>query len=380
MTPLDKIQKSSGKNRAYALIRKESRQMIRDKSTLTLGIFLPMVLLLLFGFGLSLDVKDVPVVIVRDSTSPISHDLFVSLKLSPYFTPVMADSWHEAEELLKKGEIQAILRRDIKDRSDYSEHIQVLTNGRDSNQARIMERYLEGAISQWAESRSKNIMPQSLEPVGMAMAETRVWYNHAMESRYFLIPGVTALIMTLIGSLLTALVVAREWERGTYEAMAATPVKRFEIILGKTVPYFGLGMVGLSLCLLAAAFIFRVPMRGSLLTIILGSSLYLILSLGLGLFVSAAVKNQFLSSQIVLIFSFFPTIMLSGFVFDLHSAPLIIYYIGYMFPATWYVDLLQTLFLVGDVPEIIIKDFLVLAFYGLFMLGLATNRIKKQLE
>lgn len=380
MTPLDKIQKSSGKNRAYALIRKESRQMIRDKSTLTLGIFLPMVLLLLFGFGLSLDVKDVPVVIVRDSTSPISHDLFVSLKLSPYFTPVMADSWHEAEELLKKGEIQAILRRDIKDRSDYSEHIQVLTNGRDSNQARIMERYLEGAISQWAESRSKNIMPQSLEPVGMAMAETRVWYNHAMESRYFLIPGVTALIMTLIGSLLTALVVAREWERGTYEAMAATPVKRFEIILGKTVPYFGLGMVGLSLCLLAAAFIFRVPMRGSLLTIILGSSLYLILSLGLGLFVSAAVKNQFLSSQIVLIFSFFPTIMLSGFVFDLHSAPLIIYYIGYMFPATWYVDLLQTLFLVGDVPEIIIKDFLVLALYGLFMLGLATNRIKKQLE
>ena len=371
------------RQRAAALIHKETRQMLRDKSTLTLGILLPIILLLLFGFGLSLDVNLVPVTVLKDSSSPVTRDLYLALKLSPYFDPVMADCWQEAEQALLGMRTDAIVRRDLQEHADGSEHIQIVVNGRDSNQARIMQRYLEGAIAQWSELRQGATALTStgeVQLVGRAVPESRIWYNEAMESRWFLIPGVTVLIMTLIGSLLTALVVAREWERGTYEALIATPVKEREIILGKTVPYFLLGMTGLSLCLLAAAFIFKVPMRGSLALIILASAIYILVALGIGLFISATLKSQFLASQIVLIFTFLPTLMLSGFIFDLQSAPGIVFYIGYMFPATWYVELMQTLFLVGNPVETVLRDTLVLSAYAVCCLALAGAKLKKSLE
>lgn len=375
---------SAGLTRARALIRKEGRQMLRDKSTLTLGILLPILLLMLFGFGISLDVRLVPVTVVRDSSSPLTRDLYTSLKLSSYFNPSMANSWKEAEVLLREGKTDAIVRREIKDRADGIERIQIVVNGRDSNTARIMQRYLEGGVSRWDSIKQAglafsagNVSPEN---AGRAVAEPRIWYNSELESRYFLIPGVTVLIMTLIGTLLTALVIAREWERGTYEALAATPVRKAEIVAGKTVPYFVLGMAGLSLCLAASSWIFHVPIRGSLMLIILGSALYLFVALGIGLLISATMKNQFLASQVVLILSFLPTLMFSGFIFDLKSAPTVAYYIAHIFPATWYVDLLQTLFLVGNVPKIIITDFLILSAFAVCFLGLAGVSIKKSLE
>lgn len=215
---------------------------------------------------------------------------------------------------------------------------------------------------------------------GGAVAIPRIWYNASLLSRNFLIPGVTVLIMTLIGTLLTALVVAREWERGTYEALIGTTVRRGEIIVSKTIPYFILGLIGLLLCLLTAALIFKVPIRGNLAVLLLISSLYLLVSLGIGLFISAVVKNQFLASQIVLVVSFMPTIMLSGFIFDLKSAPVFGYYIAHIFPATWFVELLQTLFLVGDVQSIIINDTLALLGFAVLFLGLACLNINKSLE
>lgn len=370
--------------RAWALIRKETKQMLRDKSTLTLGIILPILLLLLFGFGLSLDVKLVPVVVVRDNSSPVTRDLYTSLKLSSYFNPTMVNSWQEAEHMLRSGATDAIVRRKIKESSNGFEHIQIIVNGRDSNTARIRQRYLEGAISRWSSIRQGEFSFLSGGAIrgnaGSAMAETRIWYNSEQESRYFLIPGVTALIMTLIGTLLTALVIAREWERGTYEALVATPVKRWEIVAGKTVPYFALGMIGLSLCLTAAIWVFGVPVRGSLLLIIAGSAIYLLVALGIGLLISAVVKNQFLASQIVLVLSFMPTLMLSGFIFDLKSAPIAAYYFAYIFPATWYVDLLQTLFLVGNISGLVMRDFLILSGFALILLGLARGKIRKSLE
>lgn len=378
------VRSSGSRIRAWALIRKESRQMLRDKSTLTLGILLPIVLLLLFGFGLSLDVKMVPVAIVRDNSSPVTRDLFISLKLSPYFTPSLVNSWEDAEHLLRTGKTDAIVRRNMREQADGSEDVQVIVNGRDSNTARIMQRYLEGAFSLWTSGSQNGVSFLSVSPSsgneGRASAESRIWYNNALESRYFLIPGVTALIMTLIGALLTALVIAREWERGTYEALAATPVQRGEIVAGKTVPYFALGMVGLSLCLAASTWVFGVPMRGSLVLIVAGSAIYLLVSLGIGLLISAVFKNQFLASQIVLIVSFMPTMMLSGFIFDLKSAPLAAYYLAHIFPATWYVDLLQTLFLVGDILGLVIRDFLVLSAFAVILLGLAGANIRKSLE
>lgn len=367
----------SGQARVWALIRKESRQMLRDKSTLTLGIVLPALLLLLFGFGLSLDVQQVPVVVVRDTSSPTTRDLYTHLSMSPYFRPSVANSWEEAESLLRNGHADAIVRREPRDRADQSESLQIITNGRDSNTARIMRRYLEGALAQWGGGRA----PQATgwQP-GQAVAETRIWYNHALESRYFLVPGVTALIMTLIGTLLTSLVVAREWERGTYEALAATPVKRHELVIGKTIPYLGLGMAGMCLCLVAAVWIFRIPMRGSVWLIVAVSSLYLLVALGLGLSISAKMKSQFLASQLAIIVSFIPTLMLSGFIFDLKSAPVVAYYIAHLFPATWYVDALQTLFLVGNVQHLIARDIAVMLLFSAVFLGLAWRSITKSLE
>ena len=367
--------------RMRALIRKEGRQMMRDRSTLTLGIILPMILLLLFGFGLSLDVNLVPVAVVRDNSSPVTNDLFIKLRLSPYFSPVMVNSVEEAKTLLRDEAVNAIVRRDMKDRADGSDAVQILVNGRDSNQARIMQRYLEGAVAFWATTwREQSVVLDDSSLLGRAVVEPRIWYNHAMESRYFLIPGVTVLIMTLIGTLLTALVIAREWERGTYEALAATPVLPGEVLTGKTVPYFVLGMVGLSLCLGAAAWVFAVPMRGSLLLIVLGSAMYLVVALGVGLCVSAITKSQFLASQIALVFNFLPTMMMSGFIFDLRSAPSFVYYVAHVFPATWYVDLMQTLFLAGNVTEIVVRNILALAVFAIVLLGLAKKKIAKSVE
>lgn len=367
----------TGRGRIWALIRKESRQMLRDKSTLTLGIVLPVLLLLLFGFGLSLDVRQVPVAVVRDSSSPATRDMFIHLNLSPYFKPSLTSSWREAEALFRAGKVDAIVRRTLRDRAASGEEIQIIVNGRDSNTARIMRRYLEGALTQWLAGRGER---EDALLAGRAAMETRIWYNHALESRFFLVPGVTALIMTLIGTLLTSLVIAREWERGTYEALAATPVKRHELVAGKTVPYFGLGLAGLCLCLAAAALVFHVPMRGSLLLIMAGSSLYLLVALGLGLLISARVKNQFLACQLAIVVSFIPTLMLSGFIFDLKSAPRAAYYIAHLFPATWYVDLLQTLFLAGNVTGLIVQDMFALLVFAVCFIGLAGKYIVKSLE
>lgn len=366
------------RSRLTAFILKETRQMVRDKSTLTLGIFLPGLLLILFGYGLSLDVTLVPTAVVRDSLSPATQDLFLSLSRSRYFAPVPVTSMREAETLLRSEKVDAIVRRDTKEKADGSGDIQIIVNGRDANKSRIMQRYLESAFALWA---ARNIAKAGVEAgQGLAVAETRVWYNHALESRYFLVPGVVVLVMTIIGALLTALIVAREWERGTFEALIATPITANEIVIGKITPYFCLGMAGFSICLATSYFLFNVPLRGSLVIMALGSALYLLVALGIGLLVSSAVKSQFLASQIVLLFCFLPTLMLSGFIFDLKSAPVAIYYIAHFIPATWYVDLLQTLFLVGNIPHIILRDFAVMGAFAIIMLLLAKRATKKSLE
>ncbi len=374
---------SFSKARAKALIKKEAKQMFRDKSTLTLGIILPMILLLLFGYGLSLDVKLVPMVIVNDNSSSLTRDLYNHLSFSPYFEPRLVYSYQEAEILMKNAETKAIVRRSTKESAEGLENIQIIVNGRDSNTAKITQIYLENAITQWAYKRlgTTSFIPSFQDiDVGQASVVGRIWYNSEQESKFFLIPGVTVLIMTLIGSMLTSLVIAREWERGTYEALIATPITKEEFILGKTIPYFLLGLCGLALCLLAAAFIFQVPMRGSIFLIILSSSIYLVISLGIGLLISAIVKSQFLASQIVLIVSFLPVVMLSGFIFDLNSAPTIAYYIAHIFPSTWFVSILQTLFLVGDVPKLLIKDLGIMIIYISFLFNILRIKVKKSLE
>ena len=254
--------------------------------------------------------------------------------------------------------------------------VQILVHGVDANRARIIQSYAQGAVGTWAARRSAQGKEVTTGPVRV---QNRLWYNEANESRYFLVPGLIVLVMTLIGALLTSLVVAREWERGTIEALFVTPVRPGEILLGKTIPYFALGMIGFALCLLAAKFLFHVPFRGSVLVLAGVSMLYLLVALALGLLISSALKSQFVASQVTLLVTFLPAVMLSGFLFDLRSLPAAVQLITFLLPARYYVTLLQTIFLVGDIWRVILPNAAVLAAMMTALLWLARRATKKQL-
>jgi ABC-2 type transport system permease protein len=366
--------------RTRCLIGKETRQIVRDPSSIAIGIVLPVVLILLFGYGLSLDVTEVPVAVVLEDTSPAATDLAASFQLSHYFDVQLMTSMARAEQLMLGRKVDGIIRI----RPDFSRtlslgnaDVQVLVHGVDANYARIVQGYAQGAIGQWAARRAAQGFKVAGGPVNM---QNRMWFNEANESRYFLVPGLIVLIMTLIGALLTALVMAREWERGTLEALFVTPVRTDEILLGKTVPYFVLGLIGLVLCLLAAKFLFRVPFRGSLTVLTGASMLYLLVALAIGLLISSAVKSQFVASQITILVTFLPAVMLSGFLFDLSSMPAAVRIVTYLLPARYYVALLQTIFLAGDIWPVILPNMIVLAVMAAVLLLLTKRATRKSLE
>lgn len=367
--------------RLRALITKETRQLLRDKSNLMVGLFLPVVLILMFGYGLTFDVRNVPVAIVADDTSPTAQDVLAGFYLSSFFTVTRPTSMHEAQQLMLKRKVDAIVHV----QTDFSRQlaagnasIQVVVNGVDANRARVLQAFAQGAIGQWSIKRAAAGEVAAL-PVPAVSLQTRLWYNEANNSRYFLVPGLIVLVMTLTGALLTSLVMAREWERGTLEALFVTPVNSNEIIISKLVPYFGVGLAGLAMCILAGKFLFGVPIRGSLLLIVVVSMLYLLVSLSLGLLISAATKSQFLASQLALVLSFLPALMLSGFIFDLHSVPAVVRGISRVLPATYYVEALQTLFLAGNEWGLIVKDCAVLVLSAITLLVLTRHNTRKVL-
>jgi ABC-2 type transport system permease protein len=366
--------------RIRALVVKETRQLVRDPSSLALGVALPLVLILLFGYALSLDVKNVPIAVVLEDGSAEAAELVGSFQLSPYFEPTMLRAMADAEQLMSERKVDGIVRV----RSDFSRElaqghgeIQVLVHGSDANRARIIQSYVQGAVGAWSarQEAEGHIAPK--QPV---VVHTRVWFNETNESRYFLVPGLIVLVMTTIGALLTAMVMAREWERGTIEALFVTPARSGEILLGKTIPYFGLGMVGLGLCVFAAKFMFEVPLRGSLLVLIGCSMLYVLVAVGIGLLISSASKNQLVSSQISLLATFLPAVMLSGFLYDIRSMPAAIRAVTYVLPARYYVTLLQTVFLNGDVWSVILPNAGVLAVMLGIVLIASRAMTQKRLE
>jgi ABC-2 type transport system permease protein len=360
-------------------VRKETRQIVRDPSSIAIGIVMPVLLILLFGYGLSLDVRNVPVAVVLEDSSPAARELAAGFQLSPYFDAQLLPSMPQAQELMRARKVDGIVRI----RPDFARHlsrgdaeVQILVHGTDANRARIIQSYAQGAVGQWTARRAAEGRKVSTGPVTL---RERLWFNEAYESRYFLVPGLIVLIMTLIGALLTAMVMAREWERGTLESLFVTPVRVDEILLGKTIPYFALGMVGLALCLFAAKFLFHVPFRGSLGVLTGVSMLYLLVALGIGLLISSAVQSQFVASQVALLVTFLPALLLSGFLFDLRSMPTLVRLMTYVLPARYYVALLQTIFLAGDVWGVILPNAAVLAGMAAVLLLLARGATRKQL-
>ncbi|WP_082204582.1 ABC transporter permease [Nitrosospira briensis] len=374
-------------SRLISLTRKEIRQLLRDRSNLVIGIGLPFVLILIFGYGLSLDVRNATVAVVLEDPSPMAADVIAGLELSAYISPVVVTSMHDAQRLMLAREVDAI----VQVQSDFSRRlaagnaqVQLLLHGSDASRALIIRSYVSGALGQWAQRQSDQGMVTAAGVDSAASGSVtliqRMWFNAANTSTWYLVPGLIVLIMTLVGAFLTAMVMAREWERGTLEALFVSPVRPNEILLAKIIPYFMVGMLGLGMCLLAARFLFEVPMYGSLLIVLGSSMLYLLVALGLGLLISSVTRNQFLASQLALITSFMPALMLSGFFFDLRNVPTVIHLIGNALPATYFMELIRTLFLAGNIWPLIFKNCAILAGYAVVLLGLARAVTRKKLD
>jgi ABC-2 type transport system permease protein len=346
--------------RIRALVGKEARQIVRDPSSIAIGAVLPLILILLFGYGLSLDVKNVPIAVVIENPTPEAMDLWAGFQLSHYFRPRVMRFMPPAQQALLEHQVDGIVRIP----ADFSRHVaagdakvQLIVHGGDANRARIIEGYVQGVVGVWSARLSAQGHDNPGQPVNV---QSRLWFNEANDSSYFLVPGLVVLVMTLIGGLLTAMVMAREWERGTLESLLVTPVRTDEILLGKTIPYFVLALFGFVLCVLSAKFLFHVPLRGSMWVLLGASMLYVLIALGIGLLISSWVKNQLVASQLTMLVTFMPAFMLSGFLFDLRSMPTVVRLITYALPARYYVALLQSVFLAGDVWSVIVPNTLAL--------------------
>lgn len=367
--------------RLRGLIRKEFFQILRDPSSIGIAFLMPLVLLFIFGYGVSLDARDVPIALVVERPTADTSALTGSFFGSPYFRPVVMTGMHEAIRELMAHRVDGIvhLREDFSRRlrQPGGTSIQVIVNGVDANTARLISGYVEGAWGGWLERRA--IEAGTALPVPVQV-EHRVWFNPEVRSQNFLVPGLVAVIMTLIGALLTALVVSREWERGTMEALLVSPVSMGEILLGKLIPYFLLGMGGMALSVAMAVFLFDVPLRGSVWVLFGTSSLFLFAALGMGLLISTLAKNQFVASQAAILSTFLPAFLLSGFIFDIGSMPPFVRVITHLFAARYFVAILQTVFLAGNVWSVILPNALALLVMAVFFLGLTRRRSRKRLD
>jgi ABC-2 type transport system permease protein len=344
-------------------------------------LVLPAILLLLFGYGVSLDAKRVPVALVIENPTSATSSFADSLVDSPYLAPILFRDRRPAAKALLAARVDAmvVLRADFGRRifSPQWAPIQVIVNGTDANTGRIVSGYIDGAWQKWLEQYAIAHGRELTPPV---VVEQRVWFNPELRSRNFLVPGLIGIIMTLTGALLTALVVAREWERGTMEALMVTPVQVGEILLGKLIPYFVLGMGSMAVSTAMAIFLFDVPFRGSFSALSCVSALFMLASLGMGLLISTVAKNQFVAGQIAIIVAFLPAFILSGFIFDIASMPQAVQWITHIVPARYFVASLQTLFLAGTIWPIVVPNAAALLVMATIFLGLTRRKTKKSLE
>jgi ABC-2 type transport system permease protein len=372
--------------RIGGLIRKESLQILRDPASIAIAFLLPVVLLLIFGYGVSLNAKHIPLAFVADAPDIESAALYASYNHSAYFSPQIAPNLPTAERWLVNRQVDAIVHLP----SDFSAQLhtasqpaplQLIINGVDANQARLTQAYIQAGWQSWLAARTQAAgfenSGAAAQPVELA---ARIWFNPELRSRDYLVPGLIAVIMTLIGALLTALVMARVWERGTLEALMVTPVHINELLIGKLVPYFVLGMGSMALSVAMAVWLFAVNFLGSLWILVLTSALFLLNALGMGLFISIVARNQFVASLIAIITTFLPAFMLSGFIFDIGSMPGWLQNLTYLVSARYFIVILHTLFLAGDVAAVLWPNTLALLAIAVFFIAASRRKIRKSLE
>ncbi len=367
--------------RLRGLLRKEFLQIWRDPSALAIAFLLPAVLLLIFGYGVSLDARNVPLALVTQRPGALAASFTAAFSHSPYFRPRPFLTIQEAERAMRAHEVQGIVWLP----SDFARRAQaggdapigVIVNGVDANDARIVEGYVQQVWATWLTARARRRGEAAPTPLSV---QPRVRFNPAVSSRDYLVPGLIAVIMTLTGALLTALVIAREWERGTMEALMVTRVTMREILLAKLIPYFLLGMGGMAASVAIAVLLFGVPLAGSWWVLAGASALFMLAALGMGLLISGFARSQFVAGQIALIVTFLPAFLLSGFVFDIGSMPRAVQWITHVVAARYFVAILQSVFLAGNVWPVILPNALALAVIAAIFLGLARTVFRRRLD
>lgn len=373
---------SGSPRRIKALIVKEAYQIVRDPSCILIAGVLPLILLFLYGYGMSLDIKHLRLGLVLEDTAPDARSFAESLTNSEYFDIKIGRDRREFTHDILKGALRGIVVvpsyfSEFRERSHTVAPIQLIADGSEPNTANFAYNYVAGAWANWLQQEAISNNLQGLPKIGV---QPRFWYNEQLESRNFLLPGSLAIIMALIGTLLTALVIAREWERGTMEALMSTPITINEILIGKLIPYFILGMISMTMCVFIIVYLFGVPLRGSWIALEVVTAVFLIPSLALGLYISTVLRNQFAASQGAMTAAFLPAYMLSGFIFEIHSMPQPIQWLTYLLPARYFVTSLQTIFLAGDNWLLLMQNIVPMLVVGIFFFMVTSLISSKRLD
>ncbi|AGO54181.1 hypothetical protein ALQ63_01188 [Serratia plymuthica] len=368
--------------RLRALCLKETRQILRDPSSGLIAFVIPLMLLFIFGYGINLDSSKLRLGILMEQQSEDARDLAHAFAGSPYIEPTISDNRQQLIQLMQAGRIRGlvVIPNDFDKqlaRPHDSAPIQVITDGSEPNTANFVQGYTQGVWQIWQQQRATD---RGREDKPLIDVQMRYWFNPAAISRHYIIPGAITIIMTVIGAILTSLVIAREWERGTMEALLSTQVTRSELLLSKLVPYYFLGMIAMVLCMAVSVFVLGVPYRGSLLILFVISSLFLASTLGMGLLISTLTRNQFNAAMVALNAAFLPSIMLSGFIFQIDSMPAIVRAVTYIIPARYFVSTLQTLFLAGNVGTVLMINLLFLIASAVVFIGLTAWKTQRRLD
>lgn len=364
----------------FALIKKEIKQILRDPSSIIIAFVLPLISILIYMYGINLDSVRVTMGIKNDDPNPEVATLVKSFGHSKYVNSIYFDNLDDIGTAIVRSKIKGavIIPNDFSTKlaRGQSADLLVITDGSEVNTANYVQSYALAIANNWLISSK---YAASVKPPAVN-AEVRTWYNPDLNSHYFIVPGSIAITMTLIGILLTSLVVAREWERGTMEAMLSTSVKTIHIVLGKYIPYFILGMLSLTFNIFLCIVIFQIPFRGNYLILLLVSSLFLFTSLGIGLNVSSVLKNQFLASMVAMSVGFMPALMLSGLMFPINSMPVFFQHLTRILPPRYYVSFVESEFMAGTVPEIVIANAIYLTILGLILFAAVYKNTSMRLE
>jgi len=372
--------------RVNAVAKKEFIQIWRDPRSLGLALVIPVILIVLFGYGLSLDIQNIPMAVWDRDNTRLSVDFLLNFKNSYYFNIIgYYDNYRDIQHLIDKGDAMmgVVIDKDFSQAllSNKPAQVQLLLDGSDSNTAQIALGYARSVVMAY----NTNILSSALQRAGNSVnpapidLRPRVWFNQDFQSKYFIVPGLIAIIMMIIAALLTSLTVAREWERGTMEQLISTPVRSGELIFGKFAPYFVIGMFDLLIAVLMGRFLFDVPLRGNVILLFALSGIFLTGSLALGIYISVVAKNQLLASQMAILTSFLPTFLLSGFTYEIFNMPKFVQAITYLIPARYFIIILRGIYLKKVGMETLWPQAACLLIFVFVSVTLAVKKFKKKI-